>query len=245
MRVAVKALGLATAVVGLTGYGVVRLMTWPVRVRAARSVAACCLTVQQAALRQREGRGRGRPSASVHVWSAESPRGGGGGGAASNGFVRLMVALALPAVGSLMERWSGRVLKSMERNAETAERYLRATMEAAAARGLVLGPVRDVSEDLTQEGLEQLRLDFPVLTDEGALVSRRGVCRVTLGRGGEAVRVHSFYEQLDGGVVDLLVELPGGGDGEGRSEPLIVDAEVVEPRSDKSGARSGRKRRKD
>lgn len=185
------------------------------------------------------------------MWSAEIPGAAGSGGATGNGFVRLMVALALPAVGSLMERWSGRVLKSMERNAETAERYFRETMEAAAARGLVLGPVRDVSEDVTQEGLEQLRLDFPVLTGEGAVVSRRGVLRVTLGKGGEAVRVHSFYEQHDGSVVDLLVELPGGEEtGGGRKEPLIVDAEVVgengqNGQNGQNGKRSNRKRRKD
>jgi hypothetical protein len=194
----------------------------------------------QAALRKRSGGRAG--SSSVHVWSAEVPGSGG------SSFVRLMVALALPAVGSLMERWSGRVLKSMERNAETAERFFRETAEAAGRRGLLLGPVRDVSEDVTQEGLEQLRLDFPVLAGDGKVVSRRGVCRVTLGRDGEAVRVHSFYEQLDGSVVDLLVELPGG-DGEGRrEEPLIVDAEVVEEgggAKQGKGERTNRKRRKD
>jgi hypothetical protein len=193
----------------------------------------------------------------MHVWTnAQQHQAAEGSSMTSNPFVRLMVVLALPAVGSLIERWSARMVKSMKRNQEIAERYLEATMAAAGSRGLVVGPVHDVSETVTREGREQLRLDFPVLSAEGAVVSRRGVCRVTLGRTGEAERVHSFYEQTDGSIVDLLLETPG--EAEGAAGPLIVEAEVVRDNdeerraararsdmkaADKEGA--SRKRRKD
>jgi hypothetical protein len=82
-----------------------------------------------------------------------------------------------------------------------------ASARAAAERGLALGALSDASEELSSALERQLVLRFPVLAaSSGALLSPRGVCRVTLRADGRARRVHAFFERDDGSVVDLLVE---------------------------------------
>lgn len=163
-------------------------------------------------------------------------------------FVGLMFALAAPAVASIMGRLSARLMKRMEKNAALAEEAYEATSRHAQQRGLVLGPLSDANEDLNNNLERQLVLVFPVMNEQGSIISRRGVCRVTLKSDGVARRVHAFYEKDDGSVVDIFVDgtgdvvEPGGGEkfrGGTQQKNVILDAEIVSP------DRSSRKKRKD
>ena len=92
-----------------------------------------------------------------------------------------MLALAAPAVGSILERLSRRFMARMEKSAALAEKCFLATNEAAQQKGWMLGPLSDAGEDVTARAERRITLKFPVLDARtGQLLSQNGRCHIIL-----------------------------------------------------------------
>ncbi len=170
-----KVAGLAVAVVGLTGYGIVRLATWPIR----------------ALLRSR------RPEPFIALRGVPRAR----SFFPENKFVKSMLELGRPAFAYVVDKWAERAMKKLEKNLGVMQESLLKAAENALLSGLVLGNATEVNAERSASGDTQLVLHFAVSDQEGNVVSERGVLRLTV----VSKKVHAFYEKNNGEVVDLFI----------------------------------------
>jgi hypothetical protein len=243
-RGALQAAGVGVAAAGLLGYGVFRLVTWPVRALLSSS---------------NNQRNVASFSYSQRMENSGVPF------ASTNPFVMLMLRLALPGVSSVVSAVAKKALKRLQQTAAVAEKCFEVTAERAEQMGLVVGPLTDVEDDVTQAGEEQVILTFAVVKETGEVVSTMGKCRITFDSKDKkkVKRVHSFYEKsTNGQVVDILLDTSpglkyskkgedddddgatrGGGSGGGsgganrsgsKKASQVLDAEIVEDSSVKN-----------
>lgn len=178
-----KTLGFVAGVAGITGYGAVKLATWPLR-----------------SLYRSYKRKQDLSRKDIAVFDeATSPK----NKSSPNWFLVTMVALAAPAIQDITSYFTKRAFKALNKTAKVAELVLEDVRKEANLNGFQIGAVEVLDNDF-----EKIELIFGLFDmKNGDIVSSEGRCKIYLSDDQlSATSVHAYYELKNGKIVDILVD---------------------------------------
>lgn len=175
-----KTLGLATSIVGLTGYGLVKLASWPLR------------KGWNAFQQRNAGSNIMRMDDSSFQTSVPG----------ANPFFLGMIALGAPAVLSVIEYFNKKALKRLNKSARVAEAVMEDVRRSAEAKGHVISNI-----GIEEADSGKLVLTFTLVdVKKGDVIAKDARCKIYLSDDAlSATSVHAYYELSSGKVVDVLV----------------------------------------